>query len=88
MAQIVTQKRKLVTEQNSQLELIKLSPSIQQIYYILKQNGAQTPKEISAQTSYAPRTLRYALKRLLELHLIKKAPNFDDLRQNYYKIIV
>ena len=88
MAQIVTQKRKLVTEQDMQLEILKLSPSIQEIYYILKQNGPQTPKEISAQTSYAPRTLRYALKKLLELHLIKKSPNFEDLRQNFYKILV
>lgn len=88
MAQIVSQKGKLVTEQAMQLEMLKLSPSIQEIYYILKENGPQTPKEISAQTSYAPRTLRYALKKLLELQLIKKSPNFEDLRQNFYKIIV
>ena len=86
MAQLVTQKTELVSTQNVEIPEIKLSPSIKEVYYILKANGPQTPKEILAQTSYAPRTLRYALKKLLELHLIKKTPNFEDLRQNYYKI--
>lgn len=86
MAQLITQKTSVVSSEQMETPLIKLSPSIKQIYYILKEQGPQTPKEISAKTSYAPRTLRYALKKLLELNLIKKTPNFEDLRQNYYKI--
>jgi len=86
MAQIISQKTSLISNQEIEAPIIKLSPSIQEIYYILKEKGPQTPKQISAKTSYAPRTLRYALKKLLELNLIKKSPNFEDLRQNYYKI--
>ncbi|MHA1378856.1 MAG: winged helix-turn-helix domain-containing protein [Candidatus Helarchaeota archaeon] len=86
MAQLLTQKTSMVSNQEIETQVIKLSPSIKEIYSILKEKGPQTPKEISAKTSYAPRTLRYALKKLLELNLIKKTPNFEDLRQNYYKI--
>ena len=86
MAQTVIQKSELISENDIQMPILKLSPSIQQIYYILKEQGRQTPKEILSKTSYAPRTLRYALKKLLELNLIKKIPNFEDLRQNYYML--
>ena len=86
MAQIVSQKTSMISSDEIQTPILKLSPSIKEIFDILKENGPQTPKQISAQTSYAPRTLRYALKKLLELDLIKKTPNFEDLRQNFYKI--
>jgi len=65
------------------MEELKLSPSAQEIFLILK-NGPFTPKEILLKTSLSPRTLRYALKKLLGLNLVRKFPNFEDLRQNYY----
>ena len=63
--------------------LSKLSPSAQEIYLILK-NGPFTPKQMLLKTTLSPRTLRYALKKLLGMDLIKKFPNFEDLRQNFY----
>ncbi|MHA1785751.1 MAG: ArsR family transcriptional regulator [Candidatus Helarchaeota archaeon] len=76
--------QKMETEQREVLP--KMSPSAQQIYLILKE-GPFTPKEILLRTNLSPRTLRYALKKLLGLKLIKKYPNFEDLRQNYYILI-
>ena len=64
-------------------KISKLSPSAQEIYFILK-NGPFTPKQMLVKTNLSPRTLRYALKKLLGLNLIKKYPNFEDLRQNFY----
>ncbi|MHA1143414.1 MAG: ArsR family transcriptional regulator [Candidatus Helarchaeota archaeon] len=61
----------------------KLTPSATEIYELLKK-GPSTSKHLLKQTSFAPRTLRYALKRLLSLKMIKKYPNFSDLRQSYY----
>ena len=63
----------------------KLSPSALEIYELLK-HGPQTTKALLMQSKIAPRTLRYALKRLISLHIIKKYPNFADLRQSYYVI--
>ncbi|NHI91736.1 MAG: ArsR family transcriptional regulator [Candidatus Lokiarchaeota archaeon] len=67
-------------------ELPKLSPSALEIFIILKE-GPYTPKDILDKTNLSPRTLRYALKTLLGLKLIRKFPNFEDLRQNYYAIV-
>ena len=67
-------------------ELPKLSPSALEIYIILKE-GPFTPKDILCRTNLSPRTLRYALKKLLGLNLVRKFPNFQDLRQNYYAIV-
>lgn len=63
----------------------KLSPSAIEIYEILKE-GPKTSKTLLTHAKIAPRTLRYALKKLLTLHLIKKYPNFSDLRQSFYEI--
>ena len=63
----------------------KLSPSAQEIFIILK-NGPFTPKQILLKTNLSPRTLRYALKKLLGMNLVKKFPNFEDLRQNFYAL--
>jgi|GEM_PF-1422076 len=54
---------------------------------ILRKNGAMTPKEIFKKTNFAPRTVRYALKTLLENGIVDKVPNLLDLRQNKYKLI-
>lgn len=53
---------------------------------ILREEGALTPKDIFQKTNFAPRTVRYALKTLLENNVIEKVPNLLDLRQNKYRL--
>ena len=79
---VVEEKIRIIEEGE---ELSKLSPSALEIFIILKE-GPFTPKDILEKTSLSPRTLRYALKKLLGLKLVRKFPNFQDLRQNYYAI--
>jgi DNA-binding MarR family transcriptional regulator len=63
-----------------------IPPSAMKIFGILKDDGPLTPKAISNKTTFSSRTVRYALKILLKLGLVKKLPNLRDARQFIYKI--
>jgi predicted transcriptional regulator len=52
---------------------------------ILDQGGAMTHKDLVQKTHLAPRTVRYALKKLKERQLIIEKFNFRDARQIIYQ---
>jgi predicted transcriptional regulator len=52
---------------------------------ILDSGGAMTHKDLVQKTSLAPRTVRYALKKLKEHQLIIEKFNFRDARQIIYQ---
>ncbi|MEM3563801.1 MAG: MarR family transcriptional regulator [Candidatus Jordarchaeaceae archaeon] len=63
-----------------------LPPSALVVMEILRREGSLTPKDIFQRTSLSPRTVRGALKTLMENNLIEKVPNLLDLRQNKYRL--
>ncbi len=62
-----------------------LPPSSQVILQILYGGGAMTHKQLVEKSHLAPRTVRYALKKLKENHLIVEKFNFRDARQIIYQ---
>ena len=62
-----------------------LPPSSQKVLLLLEQGGSMTHKDIVQESSLAPRTVRYALKRLKEQGLILEKFNFRDARQIIYE---
>lgn len=56
------------------------------ILHLLERTGSQTHKDIVAGTGLAPRTVRYALKRLKENGFIIEKFNFRDARQVNYEL--
>jgi len=62
-----------------------LPPSSKTVLEILNSNGAMTHKDLVQKTSLAPRTVRYALKKLKEKQLIIEKFNFRDARQIIYQ---
>jgi DNA-binding transcriptional ArsR family regulator len=54
------------------------------VYQLLERTGSQTHKDIVSSTGLAPRTVRYALRRLKESGLIIEKFNFRDARQAIY----
>ena len=62
-----------------------LPPSSQTVLGILTAGGAMTHKDIVQKSRLAPRTVRYALKKLKERHLIIEKFNFRDARQIIYQ---
>jgi predicted transcriptional regulator len=61
-----------------------LPPSSKTVLEILDSGGAMTHKDLVQKTHLAPRTVRYALKKLKERHLIIEKFNFRDARQIIY----
>ena len=62
-----------------------LPPSSKTVLEILDNSGAMTHKDLVSRTNLAPRTVRYALKKLKERHLIIEKFNFRDARQIIYQ---
>ncbi len=63
----------------------QLPPSSKTVLEILDVGGAMTHKDLVQKTHLAPRTVRYALKKLKERQLIIEKFNFRDARQIIYQ---
>jgi DNA-binding MarR family transcriptional regulator len=63
----------------------QLPPSSKTVLEILGVGGAMTHKDLVQKTHLAPRTVRYALKKLKEHQLIIEKFNFRDARQIIYQ---
>lgn len=62
-----------------------LPPSSKTVLRILDDGGSMTHKDIVTKSHLAPRTVRYALKKLKERGLIIEKFNFRDARQIIYQ---
>ncbi|MFX0013286.1 MAG: HTH domain-containing protein [Promethearchaeota archaeon] len=49
-------------------------------------NGALKPREIGLYTSLSNRTIRYALKILVDDDKVRRVPDLHDLRSHFYAI--
>ena len=62
-----------------------LPPSSRTVLQILDTGGAMTHKDLVKKSRLAPRTVRYALKKLKERQMIIEKFNFRDARQIIYQ---
>ncbi|MDD1708176.1 MAG: winged helix-turn-helix transcriptional regulator [Methanoregulaceae archaeon] len=67
------------------MQEVNLPPSSRAVLNLLDEGGAMTHKEIVRKSKLAPRTVRYALKKLKENQLIIEKFNFRDARQIIYQ---
>ncbi len=61
-------------------------PSASKIVSVIETKGPMTSKEIVESTKLAPRTVRYALKRLVADGVVARVPNLTDLRQTLFML--
>jgi DNA-binding MarR family transcriptional regulator len=50
----------------------------------LANEGPMTPKDLSNKVNLAPRTVSFALRKLMGQKLCRKIPNLSDMRQPLY----
>lgn len=62
----------------------KVPKSARVIFELLQHEGSLKPDSISQKTLLSARTVRYALKKLMEKNLISRNPDLNDLRSHYY----
>ena len=65
----------------------QLPPSAKLVFKVLEYHGSLTQKQIVEESMLSPRTVRYALERLEESHVVKEDIYFADARQNLYQLI-
>lgn len=67
----------------------RLTKSQEIVLSFLRENGQNgiTPKQLLDEVTFAPRTVRYALRKLLKKELIKRYPCLEDMRQWIYRPI-
>ncbi len=76
--------------ENKELEyeskIHRLTKSQMIVLSVLRETGQNgvTPKQLIDNVSFAPRTVRYALRKLLKKSLIKRYPCLEDMRQWIY----
>jgi len=65
---------------------VKLTKSQTIVLDLLRKKGKRgvTPKQLMEEITFAPRTVRYALRKLLRRNLIKRIPCLQDMRQWIY----
>ena len=68
------------------IEIAKdLPKSAKTVFLALIKKGPMKSKELSKQTSLSSRTVRYGLEILRKHSLIRRIPDFNDLRSHFYK---
>jgi predicted transcriptional regulator len=67
------------------MQEIHLPPSSQTVLSLLETGNPMTHKDLVKMTNISPRTVRYAIRKLKEAHLIIEKFNFRDARQTIYQ---
>lgn len=73
-------------ELEMRVESSRLTKSQMIVLSLLRESGGGgvTPKQLLDKVSFAPRTVRYALRKLLKRKLIRRIPCLQDMRQWIY----
>ncbi|MHA2378497.1 MAG: MarR family transcriptional regulator [Candidatus Thorarchaeota archaeon] len=64
---------------------IRLPKSAKVVLARLTIDGPMTPKDISDRVDLAPRTVSFALRKLIKEDLCHRIPNLTDMRCPYYR---
>ncbi|NHJ01959.1 MAG: MarR family transcriptional regulator [Candidatus Heimdallarchaeota archaeon] len=66
------------------LEEIELPESCKKVFNVIVEEGPLSSKEIVTRVSCSTRSVRYALKRLLDDDFVERRPCLKDMRQTLY----
>ncbi|WP_442919746.1 hypothetical protein [Methanothrix soehngenii] len=70
--------------ESTSTKIERLPPSAKLVFKVLESGILLTQKDIVAKTYLPPRTVRYALNRLKEQHVLQERFYFQDARQSLY----
>jgi len=68
------------------LLLQSITESARQIYFLIAENDGIKTKELRLKSVYSARTIRYSIRTLINLNLIKQLPDLQDCRSHLYVI--
>lgn len=62
-------------------------PSAKLVYYVLRQGGQLTPRELATETRLSPRTVRTGLSSLDEQGVVHEMAYIPDARKKLYAVV-
>ena len=65
-----------------------LPPSAKLVAKVLEYNGTLTQSQLAEETMLPPRTVRYALNRLENAHVVESRFSFSDARKRLYSLAI
>jgi DNA-binding transcriptional regulator GbsR (MarR family) len=68
------------------IDAYSIPQSAKKIYGILSKDGPLTSGDIEKRCTYSDRTVRNALKKLINIGLVRKVANFTDMRTSLFHI--
>lgn len=70
-----------------EIQISALAPSVKEVYYTIRFKRLRA-QDIQRKTNYSARTIRSAIRQLLDMHLISRIPNLNDLRCCFYEAVL
>jgi predicted transcriptional regulator len=65
---------------------LSIPRSAKHVFEILNRDGPLTSGDLEKRCSYSDRTIRNALKRLINIGLVRKVANFSDMRTSLFHV--
>ncbi len=69
------------------IDAYSVPQSAKKIYTILRREGPLTSGDIEKRCSYSDRTVRNALRNLMNIGLVRKVANFTDMRTSLFHVL-
>jgi predicted transcriptional regulator len=76
-----------LTDLTGMLEKLPIPTSAKKVFTVLHQEGPLTSGDLETRCSYSDRTIRNALKRLINLGIVRKVANFQDMRTSLFHVL-
>ena len=79
--------KKIIDNETITIESYSVPLSAKKIFTILSNEGPLTSGDIEKRCQYSDRTIRNALKRLINIGVVKKIANFSDMRTSLFHLV-
>ena len=79
--------KEIINTESIAIESYSVPLSAKKIFEILSNEGPLTSGDIEKRCRYSDRTIRNALKRLINIGVVKKIANFSDMRTSLFHLV-
>ena len=79
--------KEIIDTETITIEAYSVPLSAKKIFSILSNEGPLTSGDIEKRCQYSDRTIRNALKRLINIGVVKKIANFSDMRTSLFHLV-
>jgi len=80
--------KEIIDTETITIESYSVPLSAKKIFAILSNEGPLTSGDIEKRCQYSDRTIRNALKRLINIGVVKKIANFSDMRTSLFHLVL